>query len=136
MDPETALAEVLHHQRYLGARLAELTPLTLVSLEATMHRLLDLTAANVQNLLGVTRDQMLAPWRLEQHAGREALTQAIGRLARAAGFEGLIVPSAALSTGTNLVIFPGRESPGSRFAIVNPDQLPLFRRRFGRRKKI
>jgi hypothetical protein len=64
------------------------------------------------------------PWWLLQDQGREALTQAVGRLARDAGLVGLIVPSAARARGANVVVFPDRLVPADRLAIVNADRLP------------
>jgi hypothetical protein len=52
-----------------------------------------------------------ADWRGEQDKGREALSQAVGRVAYRVGFEALMVPSKADPDGTNLVVFP-RQPPG------------------------
>ena len=68
---------------------------------------------------------MLAePWWLLQDQGREALTQALGRLARYHGFAALLAPSAARLRGVNVVIYPDRIASGGRMAVVNPDRLP------------
>jgi hypothetical protein len=76
--------------------------------------------------LGVTRGQLVgADWRACNAAGEEALTQAIGRLAWNAGWEGLVLPSAATPDGVNLVVFPGNLlPPQSYLLIINRDQLP------------
>jgi hypothetical protein len=66
-----------------------------------------------------------ADWRADAEARREALPQAIGRLAWIAKWEGLLVPSAADPKGTNLIIFPGNlDAPRSYLVIVNRDLLP------------
>ena len=72
----------------------------------------------------MSRGRMLAcPWKLSTGDGHpEQLTQAIGRAAAAAGFEGLLVDS-ALSDVTNLVIFPEFLSPPSNLATINADEL-------------
>jgi hypothetical protein len=69
---------------------------------------------------------MLAePWRQRQKEGREALTQAIGRLAYEANLEGILVPSAACATGSNLVLFPANfDPPKSWLRIINKEDLP------------
>jgi hypothetical protein len=73
----------------------------------------------------VSLDKMLGePWWLLQDRGQEALTQALGRLARDLGFAALLAPSAARPGGTNVVIYPDRIAAGGRLAIVNPDRLP------------
>jgi hypothetical protein len=64
------------------------------------------------------------PWREEQEAGREALTQAMGRIAFETNWEGLLVPSAARKDGRNLIIFPANLQTGSRLQIVNKSELP------------
>jgi len=63
-------------------------------------------------------------WRKEVAAGREPITQSIGRAAFEIGLEGIIVPSAADPNGHNLLIFPGNRQPGSEFQVLNPDGLP------------
>ena len=65
------------------------------------------------------------PWREEQNIGREALTQAIGRLAYDLDIQALLVPSAARRSGSNLIVFPANcDLPRSWLRIVNRDELP------------
>jgi hypothetical protein len=45
---------------------------------------------------------------------REALTQAVGRIAFEAGLEGLLVPSAQVRKSKNLVVFPENLRLGCR----------------------
>ena len=91
-----------------------------------MRRVLDLTDAGVRRLLGVSERRLLdEPWREMQKKGREALTQAVGRLAYEADWEGLLAPSAARKGGVNLVLFPANlKAPGSWLRIVNKADLP------------
>jgi hypothetical protein len=63
-------------------------------------------------------------WWLLQDGGREALTQALGRLARDHGFAALLAPSAARPRGANVVIYPDRIPARGRLSIVNADRLP------------
>jgi filamentous hemagglutinin len=133
--PETALAEALAQRRYQNVPDSEATPLVLTAFQVVLQQILDLTAVHIRNILQVTAEQLKAPWRRTQNQGREALTQAIGRLTREAGFEGLLVPSAPLSGGTNLITFPKRELIGSSVEVVNPERFPMIRRRLGRRKQ-
>jgi RES domain-containing protein len=60
-------------------------------------RLLDLTSGDVRNALGVDEAALVGDDRKE--------CQDLGARARAAGFDGLLVPSAALAGATNLVVF-------------------------------
>ena len=78
-------------------------------------------------LLGVDYDRIRREdWEAVQDAGGEAITQSIGRLAREAGFEGLLAPSARHERGTNMIYFPDR-LPFARVSsirLVNPQDLP------------
>jgi RES domain-containing protein len=106
---------------------------TLVACRADLQRILDLGDRRVRRLLGASLKQLTdEPWRAVQHGGQEALTQAIGRLAREAGFHGLLAPSAARPKAMNLVLFPERVAAG-QLAVVHPEKFPKFRRR--KRKK-
>jgi RES domain-containing protein len=100
-------------------------PLVLSALEVDLQPVLDFTDGRVRRILRVSRDRMLAePWWSLQDQGREALTQALGRLAREYGFVALLVPSAARRQGTNVVVYPDRITANHRLAIVNPERLP------------
>src|SRR3989442_1714408 len=81
----------------------------LTAIEVDLKPVLDLTDGRVRRALRVSRVRMLGePWWLLQDRGREALTQALGRLARDHGFAALLAPSAARPRGTNVVIYPDR----------------------------
>jgi RES domain-containing protein len=101
-------------------------PRVIVALEARLHQVLDLTDGETRQVLGVSKKRFLEePWREKQQRGREALTQAIGRLAYGADLEGILVPSAARKGGTNLIIFPANlDPPRSWLRIVNKGELP------------
>jgi RES domain-containing protein len=101
-------------------------PRVIVALEVSLRLVLDLTNGAVRRALGVSGDRMLKePWREEQKKGREAITQAIGRLAFDAEVEGILVPSAAKAGGVNLIVFPGNvDAPKSWLRIVNRTDLP------------
>jgi RES domain-containing protein len=129
LDLETALAEVLAFHRHQGLPDAEALPLTFVSLRVDVQAVLDLTDGRVRRALTVSARRLTRePWRAIQNQGREAVTQALGRLARAAGFQGLLAPSAVRRGGKNLVLFPDQLSPGQPI-IVHGERLPAGRRR-------
>jgi hypothetical protein len=98
----------------------------LVSIQVCLQRVLGLIDPGVRKTLGVTRGQLVGEdWRAVNRAGCESLTQAIGRLAWDAEWEGLLLPSAADPGGVNLIVFPGNLlPPQSYLMIVNRDQLP------------
>jgi RES domain-containing protein len=126
LEVETALAEALAHFRHYNLAVAKAMPRVIVALEARLRRALDVSSGATRRALGVSgRRLVTAPWREENRRGREALTQALGRLAYEADLEGLLVPSAANKRGRNLVIFPANlDTPRSWLRLVNRDQLP------------
>jgi RES domain-containing protein len=126
LDVETAVAEALAHFRHYGLSVAKAMPRVLVSLRAKLRRALDLTDGGVRRALGVSGRRLLTePWREEQKKGREALTQAIGRLGYEADLEGLLVPSAARKGGVNLIVFPANlDAPKSWLKVLNKGELP------------
>ena len=79
---------------------------------------------------GGSPDDLRATWWAEQHEGKQALTQAIGRLAKHLAFQGILAPSARVA-GLNLMLFRERVSD-RELTIVNPDAFPLARRRLRR----
>jgi RES domain-containing protein len=118
--PETALAEALAHVKYYRLPKAKALPRVLVALRLKAQRVLDLRDGRVRKALRLSKEVMRKmDWRAENQAGAEALTQAWGKLFAAAGFEAVIVPSAADSGGSNVLVFPKNLQPGSRFQVKN-----------------
>lgn len=101
-------------------------PYVMVAVAIQVTEILDITDATVRRTLRLSRKRLTQePWEDVQNQGNEAITQALGRLVRAAGIKGLLAPSAACPGGTNLVIFPDNLLPSvDRLDIVNPDWLP------------
>jgi RES domain-containing protein len=128
LDLKTAMNESLAYSRHLGIPDAEALPLTFVSLRVRDLYVLDLTAGAVRKALGISKKRLLQPWRPDQHAGREALTQAVGRLAQAAGMQAILYHSAQVRGGRNLVLFPDQLRPG-QLELINKEKLPARRRR-------
>jgi RES domain-containing protein len=125
LDPHTALDEVLAHFRHYGIPIESAMPRVTVSIRVRLGRVLDFTDGPTRSALRISARRMLdEPWREEQAAGREALTQALGRIARDLGWEGLLVPSAARRGGVNLILFPDNLGRGGTLEIVNVGELP------------
>jgi RES domain-containing protein len=127
VDVETATTEYFGNYRLVGLEAAvRRTPLVIASARVCLRSALDLTDAGVLRALELSAEDLVASgWQAEQEAGREPATQAVGRLAYAAGVEGLVVPSAARPGGANVVVFFWNLSPpDSYLSPINPDQLP------------
>jgi RES domain-containing protein len=124
-DEVTALDEAWQQNLRLGVPTWMALPLVVTALEVDLQPILDLTDGRVRRVLCVSGVRMLAePWWAFQDRGEEALTQALGRLARDQGFAGLLAPSAARRDGANAVVFPDRLAAAHRLSIINPDRLP------------
>jgi RES domain-containing protein len=128
LDEGTALNEARQQNVRQGVPTWMSLPLVVTAIEAELSPVLDLTDGRVRRALRVSRQRMVAePWWSMQDQGLEALTQAIGRLARDDGFVALLVPSTLGVIAANMVIFPDRLTPTDRLTIINPDRLPSNR---------
>lgn len=131
---EGAMRETLGNIELAVPHTARSLPRVIASGEARLRVVLDVTKANVRKLLRVSRKALVEEdWGRAQDSGSEALAQALGRAAFEAGFEALLVPSAAYRRGVNLVVFPDRLEPGStlaargvNFVAVNPVQDDVY----------
>jgi RES domain-containing protein len=96
----------------------------LVAIRFVLDRVIDLTAANSVQALGITIAELAAGnWRDEQQAGHESLAQAIGHAAYAERAAGLLVPSAQVHGGVNIVCFPERLRKGTVMQIEGEEEL-------------
>lgn len=126
LDFETATAEAMDHYRRFRIPEHAALPRVFAALEVRLTRALDLRRGPVRSALKVSAERLTDEewWKLQKR-GKEAITQALGRLAWHAKWQALIVPSAARSGGANLIIFPANlEPPGSWLKIHKPDDLP------------
>jgi RES domain-containing protein len=118
LRPETALAEALAHVNYYRLPVARALPRVLVALHLKAQRALDLRTGKLRQALRFSEAVMRsADWRADNQRGREATTQAWGRAIARAGFEALIVPSAADAAGGNVLVFPQNLQAGSDFDV-------------------
>lgn len=116
--PHTALSEALAHVNYYSLPLAKALPRVLVALKLKAKRVLDLRDGKVRKALRLSEGTIRKlDWRAENQTGNEAITQAWGRAFAAAGFEAVIVPSAADAAGANVLVYPENLLPGSRFGV-------------------
>jgi RES domain-containing protein len=123
----TALEECKANDRHYGV--ATTRPRLLVAVEARLRGVLDLTAPAVRRRLGVTLPELAEEdWRRLLEAGHESTAQALGRAAAAVGASGLLVRSAAVARGVNVVVFL-RAAPGDRMRVVHGGDLARAHRR-------
>lgn len=125
-DIHTCVEETARSFRQEGASVAQALPRTIIGVETRLSHVLDLTDPTVLHSLRVTRISLTrTDWVTSQDVHqREAFTQKMGRLARDAGFEAVLAPSAALPrTGKNLCIFPDRLLATSLLRAINRDRL-------------
>jgi len=124
LTPETAMAETLAHNRYYGIPIADAMPRTFVAVTTDLRAVLDFRLGTVRQRIRVSLDRVLTvDWRKDVRAGREPITQAIGRAASEIGLEGLIVPSAVDPNGHNLLVFPENLLSGSEVRVLQPQRL-------------
>lgn len=103
-------------------------PRLLVAIELVLERIVDLTRAEVRETLGLTIEELRAEdWRKVQEEGSESLTQAIGRAVFANRGEGLLAPSARVSSGINIAFFPQNQMGGSRVRVLEAEKLKRVR---------
>ena len=122
--PQTALEETLAHSRYYNLPVHAAMPRTFVAIEFSVQKVLDLTNGRIRQALAVSEKRLLGcDWRREMARGKTAISQQVGAAAAAAGFEALLVRSAAADTGENLVIFVEILAHRSRPSVLAADKL-------------
>jgi RES domain-containing protein len=116
------LAEAKANHIHYGLDPADVLPRTIVAVDVTLSRVLDLTDGTVRKTIGISATRMRGDdWRSLNRKGLESLTQALGRVAYEVALEGLIVP--ACDAGKNVAVFPGNLRSTSKLAIRNAKQL-------------
>jgi RES domain-containing protein len=104
------------------------TPRLLVAIELSLQAVLDLTNGSIRARLGLTLDALREEdWRKVQEHGRESLTQAIGRAVFSNKGEGLLVPSARVPEGVNVIYLPENHRTASRVIVLESDKLDRLR---------
>jgi len=112
---DVAHREVAAAAKYYGASVANELPRVEAAFDVRLARTLDLSTRRALRQMRLTQKSLRAvDWRAANDGGHEALTQAIGRLAAALELEGLIIPSAVIRGGRDIVVFPRLLTVGSR----------------------
>jgi RES domain-containing protein len=124
LTPKTAMAETLAQARYYGWLVEEVMPRTFVAIYFSLKRILDLTDGDIRRRLAFSHKRMIdTEWRAGMATASVALTQAFGQAAAKVGVEGLLVPSAAHSSGQNIVAFPENVKTPSSVVVLAPHKL-------------
>jgi RES domain-containing protein len=117
----TALEECKANDRYYG--IVTKSPRLLVAIEAKLSCVLDLTNPDIRRALDLTLTELAAEdWRKLLTAGKESLTQVIGRAVAESGGSGLLARSSTVPRGVNVAIFPG-VCHGDHLQVVEGDKL-------------
>jgi RES domain-containing protein len=125
LKPQTAIEECLENARYYGLPGNVVFPRSMIAMKAKLHDVLDLTDGSIRKHLFISKDRLMdEDWRSAQDSGAEALTQALGRASHRVGFEGLLVPSKADPSVSNLVVFPHNMHNKSQITFENEEELP------------
>jgi RES domain-containing protein len=122
---ETAVKESNANFTYYNFALSDVKPKVIVGVQMKLHRVIDLT-----NPIGIRAQPWLSlaellaeDWRKVNDAGHESQSQAFGRAAHDTGAEALLVPSARVRGGVNLVYFPESISSQDAVKILGEDEL-------------
>lgn len=115
--PENAVSEMLAAYRRYNLPLPTDLHMVIRSIRCEVDRMLDLRDGEIRSALRVSEERVLGDWMAENNAGHEAVSQAVGRAAAAAGFRGLLAPSSAVPGSTNTVVFVDRLGSTDRLTI-------------------
>ena len=127
-EDTVAVAESRATADYANVPMPFRTPRLLVAIEFSLRTVLNLGSAQVLQRLGFSAEELRTEdWRKVQEQGRESFTQAIGRAVFANAGEGLLVPSARVQTGVNVVYFPENRRPSSRVHVLESEKLDRIR---------
>ena len=127
-EDTVAVAESRATADYLHISVPFRTPRLLVAIELSLGAILNLTSPEIRKSLGIELDELSAEdWRKSQEAGRESLTQAIGRAVFVNKGEGLLVPSARVTAGINVVYLPQNLRESSKAEVLEAEKLDKVR---------
>jgi RES domain-containing protein len=123
-DAVVALAEQQANAEYANLPYPFRETRLVVAVEVALSRVVDLSAAEVLETLGVTEEELRREdWRKVQEQGFESFTQALGRALFEARAEGLLARSARVEHGINIAYFPENKQGGSKIRLWEAQQL-------------
>ena len=94
---------------------------------ASVRATLGTPSTAIRRAMGITLIELAAEdWRKLLQSGRESTSQALGRAAAVTGASGLLVRSAAVPMGVNVVVFPYAHK-NDRLTVAEGDKLSQLR---------
>ena len=127
-EDTVAVAESRATADYLRVPMPFPTPRLLVAIELDLEAVLDLTSEEVRAKLEIGASELAEEdWRQIQETGEESLTQAIGRAVFLERGEGLLVPSARVPGGINVVYLPENLRSSSKVTVLEAEKLNRVR---------
>lgn len=125
LDVITATHEAYQNFVAFGFPLTTIEPRGTAGAKVSLPKVLDLTDPKVRARIGFSLAELVnEDWKSIQASGEESWTQAIGRGAKAARFDALIVPSARHTSGKNIVILNNKSTQGVKIMPLALDKLP------------
>lgn len=107
LEIETMIAEMQHYAQTDPRLAGRFRPSSILTLQSSDLRTLDLSSLDTQVLLGTNTQELGGNFIRMQNRGLESPTQTLGRVNIEHGFfDAFIVESARTDNGKNLVIFP------------------------------
>jgi len=124
-DPGTCLAESGANFTYYNWAPSDVRPKIIVAVEARFIKVINLVSPRgLHAKPWLELDEFMAEdWRKLNYANQEAQSQAFGRAAHDVGAEALLIPSARVPGGVNLVYFPKSLMARSRVELLGEDDL-------------
>jgi len=124
MDSQVADQEAIQRATYYGWSGDLLRPRVRVAVTVRLRKVMELAGETKAGPAGVMLPELLTEdWRKVNDAGKESLSQALGRAAHKAGAEALLAPSAVVGGVFNLVVFVENLLPESAILIENQAEL-------------
>ncbi len=123
--PDNSLREVGMLVDDDGTPIAVPSPSFIVcTVNVRLQHVVDLRDAEKCRRLDVRLDELVSAWRPIVAQGNVPMTHTLGTVARDAGIEALLVPSAKYAGSTNLAIIRDRLREGSNFSIYMANGFP------------
>lgn len=122
-DPVTAMAEVtgILYSPHAPMPQTPQPPWVLITVEAILIRVLDLTLPETWSTLGTNPQELTGAWRQLQAVKKEAPTQRLGRLTHRSGrFDAIRYPSSKNVGGICMAILTDRLRPPAMIRVLDP----------------